>query len=115
MKKRRTQSLHFGLTWTTGFHLKMTKIEKDKQMWGKTSALELSKYVKIQALSPLPFPGETRLLFAIFGLFLPGNRVGSQIKGLQTWAKFCKYVKTFWVQHFPVLQLWITKDISEKF
>ena len=47
------------------------------------SAIGSSKYVKIKALSPLPFPGKTRLLFAIFGLYLPGNWVESQIKGLE--------------------------------
>ena len=29
-------------------------------------------------------------------------------------TKFCEFVKTFWFQHFPVLQLEITKAISEK-
>ena len=49
----------------------------------------LSKYVKIKALSPLPFLGKTRLLFITFELFfLPGNRIGSQIKGLE--SKFDK-------------------------
>ena len=38
----------------------------------------------MKALSPLPFPGGTRLRFAIFGLFLPGNMVGSQIKKLKS-------------------------------
>ena len=47
------------------------------------SAIGPSKYVKIKALSPLPFSGKTQLLFAISGLFLPGNRVESQIKGLE--------------------------------
>ena len=32
--------------------LKMAEIEKDKQYWGKTSAIGLFKYVKIKALSP---------------------------------------------------------------
>ena len=61
----------------------MAEIEKDKQQWGKASAIGLSKYVKIKALSPLLFSGKTRLLFAILGLFLPGNRVGSQIKWVE--------------------------------
>ena len=55
---------------------------------GKTSAIGLWKYVKIKVLSPLPIPGKTRLLYAIFGGFLPENRVRSQIKGLE--SKFDK-------------------------
>ena len=60
----------------------MTKIEKDKLWWGKTSAIGLGKYVKIKALNPLLFPRKTRVLFATFESFLPENRVGTQIKGL---------------------------------
>ena len=69
----------------------------------KPSAIRLSKYVKIKALSPLPFPEKSTITFAIFGLFLPGNRVESKIKGLES---KCKFVKTCWFQHFPVLQLY---------
>ena len=50
----------------------------------KTSAIGLTKCVKIKALSPLPFPGKTRLLLAICGVLLSENRVGSQIKGLES-------------------------------
>ena len=50
--------------------------------------------------------------------------VGSQVKRVE--SKFDKYyfihpipgqlpVKKFWFKYFPVLQLYITKDISEKF
>ena len=78
----------------------------------------------MKSLSPLPFPGKIPLLFAIFGIFLPGNRAGSQVKGAV--PKFDKYffihtipgqlsVKRFWFKYFPVLRLYITKDISEKF
>ena len=66
----------------------MAKIEKHKQQWGKTSAIGLCNYVKIKALSPLLFPGKIELPFAIFGLFLPGKWVGSQIKRLE--SKFDK-------------------------
>ena len=68
--------------------MKMYEIENDKQWWEKPSAIRLFKRVKTKALSPFPFPERTPLLFAIFGLFLPGNRVGSQIKGLK--SKFDK-------------------------
>ena len=103
--------------FTTSFSLRMPKIEKDKHKWGKTSAIWLSKYVKIKTLSPLPFPEKTRLLFAIFRLFLPGNRVGSQMKGLE--SKFDKIleicsnilVPTF--SYFSAIGNKETKDISE--
>ena len=78
----------FDLTLTTPFPLKMTEIEKDNNWWGKTSAIRLSEYVKIKALSPFSFPRKTRLLFPIFGLFLPGNRVEPQIERLE--SKFDK-------------------------
>ena len=60
----------------------MTKIEKDKLWWGKTSAIGLGKYVKIKALNPLLFPRKTRVLFAIFESFFSFIRLGKQIKGL---------------------------------
>ena len=55
----------------------------------KTSDIELSKYVKMKPLSLLPFPRKMQLLFAIFGIILPGNRAGSQVKGVE--SKFDKY------------------------
>ena len=50
--------------------------------------------------------------------------MGSQVKGVE--SKFDKYyfihlisgqlpVKKYWFKYFPVLQLYITKDISEIF
>ena len=48
---------------------------------GNTSAIELSKYVKI---SPLSFQGKIRLIFALFVLFLAGNRVRSQVKSSES-------------------------------
>ena len=68
----------------------MAEIEKDKEQWGKTSAIGLFK-CQNQGSIFFPFPGKTRLLFAIFGLFLPGNRVGSQIKELE--SKFAKVLQ----------------------
>ena len=55
-----------------------------------------------------------RLLFAIFGIFLAGNRAGPQFKGVE--SKFEKYyfsymilgqlpVKKFWFKYFSVLGL----------
>ena len=53
-----------------------------------------AKYVKIRALSPLPFPGKIWLLFAIFGLFLPGDRKGSQESEL-------KFGKFYFIHTIP--------------
>ena len=60
----------------------------------ENSAIALSKYVKIKALSSFPFPGKILLLFTIFGLFLPENRAGSQVKGLES-----KFEKSFSYPH----------------
>ena len=70
----------------------MTKIEISKQYCGKTSA----KYVKMMALSPLSFPGKIWLLFAIFELFLPGNREWSQVKELES-----KFGKSYFIHTIP--------------
>ena len=43
----------------------------------------------MKSCSPLPFPGKIRVLFAIFGIILPGNTVESQVKGVE--SKFDKY------------------------
>ena len=113
-KRNGPKVITFGPTLTPLFLLKVAKIEKNKQYFGKTSATELSKYVKMKFLSALPFSGKMRLLFAIFGIFLTGNRAGSQVKGLE--SKFDKYffmytilvqlpVKKFWFKYFPVLRL----------
>ena len=72
----------FGPTLTPLFLLKMIKIEKNKQKW-KTSAIELSRYVKIKSLSPLPFPERIRLLFVVFGIILSGNTVRSQVNEVE--------------------------------
>ena len=64
-------------------------------------SLDEPKYVTINALSPLPFPGKIQLLFAIFGLLTPGNRAGSQVKGLESKLIPGQLpVKNFWFQHF---------------
>ena len=43
----------------------------------------------MKSLSPLSFPGKIRLFFAIFGIILPGNTVGSQVK--EVISKLGKY------------------------
>ena len=68
----------------------------------------------MKSLSPLPFPGKIRLLFAIFAIFLSGNRAGSKVKGTE--SKFDKNyfihtipgqlpVKRFWFKYFTVFRL----------
>ena len=74
----------------------MFEIEKNKQQCRKTSGIRLSKHVKIKALSPCPFPGKIQLLFAIFGLFLPGNSVESQGKWLES-----KFDKSCFIHTIP--------------
>ena len=61
MEKGRTQSLTFG------FVLKMTEI--DTRQSRKTSAIELSKYVKIKALSCLPFQEKYNYLLHYLNYF----------------------------------------------
>ena len=47
----------------------------------------------------------TRLVFAIFRMFLPGNRVGSQVRGVK-W-KFDKYYFIHTINgHLPVQKIW---------
>ena len=103
-KRDRLKVSTFGPTLTPLFPLNMAKIHKNKQWCGKTSAIELSKFVKMKSLSHLPFPRKIRLLFAIFGIFLRGKRVGvtsqrSRIKVWQilfyphdSWSTSCKKV-----------------------
>ena len=90
-KKDKPKVSNFGPTlnplWLS--LLKMVKIEKNKWQCGKTSAIELSKYVQKKSLLHLPFPGKIRLFFAIFRVTLPGNTLGSQVKGVE--SKFDKY------------------------
>ena len=69
MKKRRTQSLLFWSNFDHPFSPEEGQNRKKKNYWlGKTSAIGLTKYVKIKSISPLPLPAKTRLLFVQFGL-----------------------------------------------
>ena len=56
----------------------------------KTSAIQLFNYVKMKSLSHLSLLGKIRLLFAVFGVFLPRNGAWSQVKGVVE-SKFDKY------------------------
>ena len=64
----------FGPPLTSRLPLKMAEIEKNNYFLSKTLAIELSKYRKIKAITPLAFPGKIRLLFALVWLFLAGSR-----------------------------------------
>ena len=123
MEKGRNQSSkHLWSNFDSSFPLEDGQNRKNKQQCRKFSATDLSKYVKMKSLSSLHFLGKIRF-FPIFGIYLPWNRAGSQVKGVE--LKFDKYsfiqtipgllpVKNFYFKCFPVLRLQITKDISEK-
>ena len=51
------------------------------------SPIGLSKYVKLKALSSIPLSGKIRLIFALIGIFLAGNRAGfkSQRSRIKIW------------------------------
>ena len=92
MEKRRTQSQYFWSIFEPSLTFPLEdgqNRKKNKQLCGKTSAIELSKYIKRKSLFHLPFPGKILLLFAIFGVTLSENTVGSQVKGVE--SKFDKY------------------------
>ena len=119
-----TQSLHSWSNFDFLFPPEDGRNQEGEQGYGNTSDLGLSKYAKIKALSPFPFGGKIRLLYALFGLFLEGSRAGRKIRESEsnfdisffTHAIPGKlFVKKLWFQHFPVSLLPITKDTSEKF
>ena len=96
------------------FPLKITDIVKNKQLCGKPSAIGLSKYVRINTLSPLLFPGIIRLLFELFNIFLARNKVGSHVKESESKFDISYFihtipgqlpVKNFFFQHSPVLRV----------
>ena len=87
----------FDLTLTHRFFLKMAEIEQNKYSARKTLAVEVSKYRKIKALSPLSFLVKIRLLVALFWLFLAGNRPRSKVKGSES-----KFEIAFFSRHLPV-------------
>ena len=66
-KKDEPKVWTFRSTLSTRFPLKMAEMEKNISSTGRggerTSAIGLSKYVKIKALSPFIFSGKARLLF----------------------------------------------------
>ena len=84
MKKRRTQSLHFWSNFDHPFppedgrnRKREAEVRKNVRYW----AIQIC-----QNQGSISSPGKTRLLFAIFGLFL---------EFFQNLTKFFKHVKTF--------------------
>ena len=71
----------FGPTLTVHFPQKMKEIKKNKQHYGKTSAIGLFKYVKIKALSLLTFLGKIWLLFHYLGYFWQETGHGHKSQG----------------------------------
>ena len=74
---------------------------------------------KRQGFISSPFFGKNTITCNIWAIF-PGNRAESQVKGLEPKSNKSYFIQTipdlqFWLQHFPVLWLEITKDISERF
>ena len=113
--KGRTQSSHFCSNFDPSFPPKndqnWKKISSSAETFQPLSHPNVSKW-SLYLISP--FREKLRLLFAIFGINLPGNRAGSQARGVE--SKFDKYyfihtipgqlpVKTFWFKYFPVLWL----------
>ena len=83
--------------------------------WSLYLNIYIYKYIHIHIYIYIyTYIHNSRLIFAIFGIFLPGNRVGSQVKGVK--SKFDKYyfihtihghlpVQKIWFKYFPVLRL----------
>ena len=72
-KNECTQSVHFWSDFDLPF-----PPEDDR----KTLAIELSKYLKIKALSPLPFPGKNTISFcSISAVFCEKKGHGHMFKG----------------------------------
>ena len=92
MEKGRTQSQYFWSNFESSLTIRLEdgqNRKRNKQQCEKTSAIELSKYVRRKSLFHLPFQRKIRLLFAVFGVTLPGNMLGSQVKVVE--SKFDKY------------------------
>ena len=94
-----------GPTLTPRSSLKMTEIGKSKWLPRKTLAIGLSKYRNIKTLSPLAFPRKIRLLFALFWLFLAGNRPRSKVKRSE-WKFEIAYFTKAVPGHVPVKKVW---------
>ena len=98
MKKRRTQTLDFAPTLTTRSPLKMAAIKKRQAVVGKASAIGLSKFVKIKALSPLTFPE------------FNAESIGTNFKS-QKW-KINKLATLFQLPFFILRPIWLNEGFS---
>ena len=101
IETRRTQNLHF---WSS-LDAPPPPLQAPLCPLFYLIAIGLSRDIKINALSPLPFLGKMRLHFALVGLFLARNRVGSQVKVSDPKFDICYFihkspgqlsVKRFW-------------------
>lgn len=125
-----TQSLHFwSWVWCPVSPCRWPKLKKLNHYLKKLKQSGSPNMSKPQLFSS-PFFGKNRITFYPFALFLPfllflaRNRVGSQVRGSK--SKFDIAIFSYIIpgqlklqkvcfQHFPLLHLWVTKDISEKF
>ena len=72
----------FGLTLNPRFPpLKIATTGENKQYCEKTSAIELSKYAKSKALSPLPFPEKYAYFLHYLGYFCQKTGRNHKSKG----------------------------------
>ena len=110
MEKRLTQSLHIWSNFNPAPHL--SKL----QPLGYSNMPEL----KLSVYSLLS--GKIKFLFALFRLFLAGNKTGCQVKGSESKFDISYFtqtiraqlpVKKIYLLRFPVLRLQVRKDISE--
>ena len=71
MRTGQTQSLHFWFYFEPALPYGDGQNRNNKYFSLKSLTIEVSKYVKLKALSSLPFPGKLQLIFfitwAIFG------------------------------------------------
>ena len=118
MRTGQTQSLHFWFYFEPALPYGDGQNRNNKYFSLKFLTIEVSKYVKLKALSSLPFPGKLQLIFVLPGLFLVGKRVGSHVQWSESKSAYFTNtipsqpnIKKFWFQHFPILQLQIAKDI----
>ena len=98
IETRRTQNLHF---WSTLDAPPPVPLSPRFYL----IAIGLSRDIKINALSPLPFLGKMPLHFALVGLFWGRNRAGSQVKVSERKFDICYFIHKIAGQ-LPVKRFW---------
>ena len=98
IETRRTQNLHF---WSTLDVPPPVPLSPRFYL----IAIGLSRDIKINTLSPLPFLGKMRLHFALVGLFWGRNRAGSQVKVSEPKFDICHFIHKIAGQ-LPVKRFW---------